>query len=307
MQKITIVILNWNGKEDTEACLKSIQELALKGVSLSLVVVDNASEDGSYQELSRLGIKNLHIIQNSRNYGFAKGNNIGISYAIEKGVEFIMVLNNDTILDKNILVSMVDYMNKNPEVGAVSPKIYFAKGYEFHKERYKASELGKVIWYAGGEFDWKNIYGTNYGVDKVDRGQFTKSRETDFATGACSLFRVKALKEVGLFDEKYFMYLEDVDLSLRLKKKGWKVIYFGDAYLWHKVAASSGIGSALNDYFITRNRLLFGFKYAPARAKIALLKEGVKLVFIGRKWQKRGVIDFFFRKFGKGSWQDIKK
>lgn len=305
MNKVSVVILNWNGINDTIACLKSIQELLVSEYKLSVIVVDNKSSDGSLEKLGKikLGESGIKLLANSANYGFAKGNNVGLKYAIESGAEYVLVLNNDTEVDSLALQNMIIFMNENPAFGAVSPKIYFSRGYEFHKTRYQKSELGRVIWYAGGDIDWDNVYGVNRGVDEVDAGQFREKKETDFSTGACSLLRVEALKKVGLYDEKYFMYLEDVDLSIRMKKGGWKIGYCDRAYVWHKVAQSSGIGSDLNDYFITRNRILFGSRYAPFRAKIALLRESFKLLFGGRNWQKIGVKDFYLGKFGKGSWK----
>lgn len=112
----------------------------------------------------------------------------------------------------------------------------------------------------------------------------------------------KVINQIGNFDTKYYTYLEDADFSLRTKKAGWKIIYFPKIYLWHKVAQSSGIGSSLNDYFLSRNRLLFGLKYAPFRTKLALFKESAKLMISGRRWQKIGIRDFYLRRFGKGSW-----
>src|SRR3989344_2902107 len=115
--------------------------------------------------------------------------------------------------------------------------------------------------------------------------------------------RRNVLEKSGLFDEKYFMYYEDTDLSLRIKKNGFKLFYIPQAIVWHKVAQSSGIGSELNDYFITRNRLLFGMKYAKIRSRFALYRESLRLLSSGRKWQKKGVIDFYLGRFGKGSWR----
>ena len=146
------------------------------------------------------------------------------------------------------------------------------------------------------------MYGTNRGVDEIDKGQYEKVEEIDFATGACFLARAKALRATGLFNEKYFMYLEDVELSQRMQAKKYKIVYVPKAKVWHKVAQSSGIGSDLNDYFISRNRLLFGFKYASLRTKVALIRESFKLFLYGRHWQAVGVRDFYVRKFGKGSW-----
>jgi len=303
MPKIFVIILNWNRAQDTIACLKSVGQLRVVGYELNIIVVDNASTDDSVKAVRKLHVPGLWIIENKKNLGFAEGNNVGIRYALEKGADYILVLNNDTLVEKNLVGELLKAAKKSNNFGAASPKIYFAKGFEFHKKRYSASELGKVIWYAGGDIDWENLYGTAHGVDEVDKGQFEKEGKTDFATGTCMFLKASALKKVGFFDKNYFMYLEDTDLSVRLKKKGFEVLFVPKAILWHKVAQSSGIGSSLNDYFITRNRLVFGMRYASLRTKIALIKESVKLLVSGRTWQRFGVRDFYLRKLGKGSWK----
>lgn len=303
--KVFIVVLNWNRKEDTLECLNSVSQLSVVNYQLSVIVVDNASTDGSLSSINKFKSENfdLRVMENKENLGYAAGNNVGIRYAMDHGADFVMILNNDTIVDKNLLVQLIESVKKG-KVGAVSPKIYFASGFEFHKERYSKSELGRVIWYAGGLVDWENVYGSGRGVDEVDNGQYDKEVETDVATGTCILLNKDALESVGLFDEKYFMYYEDTDLSQRLKKAGWKVLYEPKGMVWHKVAQSSGIGSGLNDYYTTRNRMLFGMGYAKLRTKVALIKESIKLLLNGRKWQKIGVRDFYLGNFGKGSWND---
>ena len=306
MNKVFIVILNWNKPKLTIDCVQSVLKSRVQGVECKIVIVDNGSTDNSLEEFRKL-ISNkkfqIKVVGTGSNLGFAGGNNFGIKYALENGATHVLVLNNDTLVDGGLVSEMMKTMEFDPGIGIVSPKIYFAKGFEFHKDRYKKNQLGKVLWYAGGKMDWKNVIGTNRGVDEVDKGQYQRLSEIDFATGACMMARVKALKEVGLFDEKYFMYLEDADLSQRIKTKGWKVVYEPKAKLWHKVAQSSGIGSNLNDYYISRNRLLFGFKFASLRTKIALLRESLRIFIYGRHWQAVGVRDFYLRKFGKGSWQ----
>jgi GT2 family glycosyltransferase len=139
-------------------------------------------------------------------------------------------------------------------------------------------------------------------MDEVDKGQYNKVVETDYASGSCMLIRREALKEIGLFDKKLFMYWEDSDLSQRAKRAGWQILYVPQAKIWHKVAASSAIGGALNDYYLIRNRLLFGLRYARLRTKIALLRDSFRILFKGRKWQKIGVLDFYLGRFGKGSY-----
>jgi GT2 family glycosyltransferase len=299
--KVSIVILNWNGHADTIACLESITQLETGNFQIETLVVDNASTNDSVEKIKKTFPK-INIVKNKENLGFAQGNNEGIKYAMEHEADYVLVLNNDTILDKNLVLEFLRSAEKHPKAGVMTGKIYFAKGYEYHKTRYKKQELGKVVWSAGGDIDWKNVYGTNHGVDEVDTGQFSKERHTDFATGACSFLNVNALKQVGLYDKKYYLYLEDMDLSHRIKLKNWEIIYVPKAILWHKVSQSSGIGSSLNDYYITRNRLLFGMKYASKRTKAALIKESLKFLTTGRKWQKKGVLDYYLQKFGKGSW-----
>jgi GT2 family glycosyltransferase len=300
MKKVFVIILNWNGIKDTLDCLKSAKSLNTENFDLKILVVDNASTDDSLERLKE--IPDIETISNKNNMGFAGGNNVGIKYVLKNGADYVVILNNDTVLEKNSLSILIKTASDNPKAGTLSPKIYFEKGYEFHKNKYKPADKGKVIWYAGGVIDWKNIYGSGRGVDEVDLGLFNKTTETDFATGTCMLLTRTALEKVGMFDEKYFMYYEDTDLSQRMKTNGFEVIYVPNAQIWHKVAQSSGIGSNLNDYFITRNRMLFGLKYALFRTKMALVKESLKFLLTGRKWQKIGIRDYYLGRFGKGSW-----
>jgi hypothetical protein len=312
--KTSIVILTWNGLEDTKAVLKDVAKLETRGFKAEAIVVDNGSKDNTQEELKDFNLPNMgyKFIKNSENLGFAGGNNVGIKDAIKRGADFVVLLNNDVILKKDLLVKLVEIARKNKKIGLLAPKMYFAKGYEFHKkilgpdgpkDRYKKEDLGKVIWYAGGIIDWDNIYTLHKGVDEVDKGQYDKQEETDVVNGACALIRKELMEDIGYLDEKYFLYWEDADLSVRAKRAGWKVVYTPATCLWHKVSvATGGSGSASNDYFLTRNRLYFGMKYASLRTKLALIKDSVRLAFKGRKWQRKAVIDFYLGRFGKGSW-----
>jgi GT2 family glycosyltransferase len=300
MRKVSIVILNFNGWKDTIECIESIRKISIpKDIKIETVVIDNASINDSVDEIKKV-INNEILIVNKANLGFAAGNNVGIRHALETGADYIMLLNNDTLVHRDLIKELVLIL-EDEGIGGVVPKIYFAKGYEFQK-RYKNSELGKVIWYAGGKMDWENLIGKNIGVDEVDHGQFNERTDTELATGCCFLIRSDVLRKIGLFDEKYFLYYEDADLSERIKKAGYKIAYQPKAVLWHKNAGSSGgSGSALQDYYITRNRLLFGMKYAPYRTRLALIKESFKILITGRIWQKNGVRDYYLRRFFKGS------
>lgn len=306
MRSIAIVILNFNGKKDTLECLKSIQNLETDDFELLTIVADNGSKKEFSPPVggSEFRMGELKIIKNKENLGFSGGNNVGIRYALKNKADYILILNNDTVVDKNLVLELVKMAQSDERIGIVVPKIYFAKGYEFHKSRYKENEKGKVIWYAGGVMDWRNVIGVHRGVDEVDRGQYEKVQETDFASGCCMLVKREVFDKVGLFDERHFLYYEDSDLSQRAKRSGFRIIYSPKAVLWHKNAGSAGgSGSELQDYYITRNRLLFGMRYAPFRSKISLLKESFRMLFTGRPWQKRGVWDFYLRRFDRGSFQ----
>ena len=293
--KIAIVVLNYNGKENTLACINSIKKLNKSNYKVKLIVVDNASNDGSSEALSK--IKDIMLVKNDKNLGYSGGNNIGIKHALSLGSEYILILNNDTIVEKSLIINLINSAKKGD---IVSPKIYFAKGFEFHKNRYKKEDLGKVIWYAGGKIDWQNVIGIHIGVDEVDHGQFSKRLEINLATGACILIRRQVFKKIGFFDEKYFLYLEDMDFCVRAKRAGFKIIFEPKAILWHKNASSGGgSGSGLQDYYISRNRLLFATKYAKARTKFAVFKQ--ILSQINSPIKRKALIDFVTFNFGKGS------
>lgn len=304
MNKVAIVILHFNGRKDTLECLESVKKLTKNNYEILSVVVDNGSEEPFEIQDSEFKVQNLEIIRNEKNLGFAGGNNVGIKYALAQGASHIIVLNNDTILNEDLVEELLATSQSQEQIGVVVPKIYFAKGFEYHKERYSKEDLGKVIWYAGGKMDWKNVIGYHRGVDEIDRGQFDKKEETDFATGCCMLVKREVFEKIGLLDEKYFLYYEDSDFSQRIKKRGYKMVYNPKAFLWHKNAGSAGgSGSSLQDYYITRNRLIFGLRYSSLRTKFSLVRESTRLIISGRAWQRRGVLDFYLKRFGKGSYR----
>ena len=304
MKHVIISLLNFNGLKNTLACLASLKNIKIDNFKLTIVAVDNPSEEEFDLKSGSLGHIPLVVIKNSRNLGFSGGNNVAIKYALENGADYILILNNDTYVDHDFLTELLKTAEQDNSAGILVPKIYFAPGFEFHKEKYKKEELGKVFWYAGGEMDWANVIGHHRGVDEVDKGQYDKTKETEIATGCCMLIRKEIFENVGLFDDKYFLYYEDSDLSMRAKNKGFKIVYVPNSIIWHKNAGSAGgSGSKLQDYYITRNRLIFGMRYAGFRAKVALLKESIKIFMIGRYWQRRGILDFYLGKLGKGSYK----
>lgn len=279
--KITTIILKFEKNNNLEECLDSLRRSNLKEIENNVIVIDNSKD----------------------NRGFSGGNNIGIREALKNKVDAVLLLNDDTKLKSDMVFQLVKVITSDEGIGAVVPKIYFYPGFEYHKDRYKPDNLGKVIWYAGGGIDWNNIMGIHFGVDEVDSGQYDRRKEVGFATGCAVMIKREVLEKVGFFDERYFLYLEDMDLSMRIKRAGYKLIYEPKAIVWHKNAGSSEVGSSLHDYFFVRNRLLFGMKYATFRTKFALAREGGRMLFGKNKWKRQGMIDFCLRKFGKGSWK----
>lgn len=304
--KVSIIILTTNALAMTKEQLKDIEKLDTKNIDCECLVVDNGSHDGSQEELPNLKLPNMKykFIESGANLGFAGGNNIGIKDAYNRGCDYVILMNNDLILPKDIVIKLVDFMDKNPDVGVASPKMYFAKGYEFHKDRYKDSEKGKVIWYAGGTIDKSNVYSAHRGVDEVDKGQFDETEDTDFANGATVIIRREVIRKVGYLDSSFFLYWEDADFSERVKRFGFRVVYYPKTRMWHKVSASTGgSGSPTNDYFLTRNRVYFANRYLGFRTRFAVWRDTVKLIFAGRKWQKWGAIDALLGVTGMGAWK----
>ena len=301
---LAIILINFYSDKHTLECLKSLRSLKWQG-KLQIFVVNNASKKNFNQSVKKRFPRVL-VINPQTNLGFGVGNNHGVKKAKKWGADLLMILNNDTIVHPQLANNLAAALKQTHAHIAV-PKIYFEKGFEFHQDRYKKNELGKVIWYAGGHIDWDNVLGIHDGVDEVDRGQFNQSKLIEFATGCCMLIKKEVIDKIGLFNDKYFLYLEDADFSLRARRAGFSIRYQPEALLWHKNAESTGgSGSPLQDYFLTRNRLHFGMKYAPLRTKFALLREGLRLLISGRSWQRRGVLDFFLGRFGRGSYP-IKK
>jgi len=306
MKHVVISLLNFNGKKNTLDCLKSLKSVKRNNFRLTIVVVDNASTDGSVENIKHYVSSSMYdgirIIENKKNLGFSGGHNVTIQYALEDRADYVLILNNDTYVDRDFLVELLKVAEGDSSVGILVPKIYFAPGFEYHENRYSENEIGKVLWYGGGEMDWANVIGHHRGVDEVDKGQFDKTEETEIATGCCMMIKKEVFEKAGILDDKYFLYYEDSDLSVRVKNKGFKIMYVPRSIIFHKNAGSvGGSGSKLQDYYIVRNRLLFGMRYAPIRARFSLFRESLKVLLSGRYWQRRGVLDFYIGKLGKGS------
>lgn len=284
MDKIGVVLLNYKTKKSLIACLKSVLKSSYKNIKI--FVVDNSSDEYIETMLPR----HIDFIQNDHNLGYSGGNNIGIKQALVTGCEKVLILNPDTLIRSDtvkLLSEKMDYF----EADVVGPKIYF-----FPPD---GQETIRKIWYAGGIFNQADVLGSHRGVDEIDQGQYDKAGKTDFVTGAALMVRKNVFEKIGLFDERYFLYYEDADFCYRAKQAGFKIMYIPDAVVFHENAKSTVLGSPLQDYYITRNRLLFANKFLSLRTRVALIKE--VLLHFSIPTRRKALIDFFLNKFGKGN------
>lgn len=294
--KVFVIIVNWNGKKDTQTCLSSLANIEKQNVDFNVIVVDNGSADDSVPSI-RKKFPWVTVLATGKNLGFTGGNNVGITYALEHQADFVWLLNNDTFVDSHVLNMLRAF--RNSKVGICGSKIYFASGHEFHHDRYKENDRGKVFWYAGGLVDWDNMYASHRGVDEVDRGQYDTEEETVFVTGCSMMIRRNVLARIGMLDDRYYLYLEDLDFCLRAQKAGFTLRYVPSSVLWHVNAGSSARpGNPLQQYYQTRNRLLLGFRYAALRTKIALLREAIRFLFAGSAVCRKAVIDWLSGRYG---------
>lgn len=246
---VSVVIVNYNGAAVLKECLKSLALCQYE--SFHILVVDNASTDNSVQML-RAEFPQVTVIQSKENLGFAGGNNIGIAEALRARAEFVFVLNNDTLVDPNCLTALVTRALSDESIGAVSPRILFA-------------EPRDRIWAAGGSYSLWLGTARHAGLRaNADTPRWNQPRPVSFATGCAVLFRAKALREVGTFDESLFMYNEDADLSYRLRRAGWKIYYEPKAVVWHREAwtTSRTIGREWGLRLCIRNILRVHDKHA---------------------------------------------
>jgi GT2 family glycosyltransferase len=299
MDKIATIIVHYNTEVDTKETLDSLSLIETEGIEHQVFLVDNASREPLALSKNRKGV---NLIRSDTNLGFTGGNNLGFAAASKTfNPDYFLLLNSDTTVKPDFLLRLYERIKVNPDLGLVSPKIYFYPHCEFHRNDYKKSELGKVLWYAGGVIDWRNLQAFHAGVDELDRGQFDSGNAPmDYATGCCFLVRREVLATTGVFDDQYFLYLEDVDLSYRIKRAGFRLEMEPQAVIWHKNGGSTqGSGSDLQTYYQTRNRLLFFMTYGKWQVQQRVWRLAWRLWRHGSRVEKLAAKDFFTRTFGK--------
>lgn len=251
MKLVSIVTVNFNHSEVTEALLQSIADKNTY-LPLEIIVVDNGSTENQVPSL-KVRYPEVKFIRSEQNLGFAGGNNLGLKEA--KG-DYLFLINNDTEITEGLISGLVSYMEAHPTVGMASPKIrYF--------------DQPDMLQYAG--YTPLNYYtGRNacIGQFETDKGQYDgQTGPTGYAHGAAMMVRRSAIERAGPMDERYFLYYEELDWCERIKKAGYEVHVVMNTLIYHKESVSVGRRSALKEYFMNRNRILFIRKHATPAAK----------------------------------------
>ena len=239
--KVAIIILNWNGIEDTRECLDSLKKITYTNYEILLVDSGSHYEEAEYLE-KEYGSSIKQFIKLKKNLGFAGGNNVAIKKALCEDYDYFLLLNNDTEVDPAFLDNLVDFIEQDKKIGIVGPKIYF------HPEPEK-------IWYAGGVMHWWTSLNYHIGEGEMDKGQYNDAKKTDHVTGCCLLIRKEVVEQIGLLDDKFFAYQEDADWCVRARKNKWTIWYVPASRVWHKISAAVGKNSPFQVHLVTRNRI----------------------------------------------------
>jgi GT2 family glycosyltransferase len=300
---VTFIILNWNQCDMTLDCLGSVNKLDYE--NFDVIVVDNGSNDGSAERIRQV-YPNTVLIENQENLGYSEGNNVGIRHALQQNVEFVFLLNNDTYVDPTMLSKLIEVIQTDPLIGITGPTMYYA-------------DPPNMLWGGKNWIDWRS--------GKVVREQMGEIIDMNFLNGqlpievtyidSCAvLVRAQVFREVGLLDNRFFINFDDIDLCLRARNAGYKIMYVPSAWIWHRVSAAIGVGSPANTYYMTRNSLLFFANNSPGLYKITntsrlvlntartIFALGLKQAYKADIYQRKrkanllALRDFFFKRYG---------
>jgi len=272
MSQVTIIVLNWNGLADTLECLESLAQLHYP--TYEVVVVDNGSTDESV-EIIRAGFPQVTLIENDENLGFAEGNNVGLRHALECGADYVLLLNNDTVVDPSFLTELIAVAEADQEIGITSPLIFY---YDTPEE----------IWTAGATIDW-----SDGSTQRIWAGRTTHKDQfafdVDFVSGCAMLVKREVIERTGLLDQNFYLYYEEVDWCVRAHNQSYRIVCVPRSRIWHKVSRSIGSSSPLVSYYMTRNALLFLRKHLTGIQRLLSLGRNLTLT-------SRSVVSIYLKK-----------
>lgn len=235
---VAIILVNYNGAEDTIDCINSLS--AISNVEYEIVVVDNNSTDDSVSQLKRFQkLRTFTLLEANNNNGFSAGNNIGLAYA--RNADYYLLLNNDTVVEPDFLSGLLSAFKNNPRCGAAISKI-------------KYYSQPNTIWYAGGSFNNRTARSEHYHFNQKDIITNETVQKVTFASGCCLCVSQDVIRKVGVLNEEFFLYEEDAEYCCRIIEAGFDIIYVPDSVIYHKVSASTGQGSPMSQYYTVRNK-----------------------------------------------------
>lgn len=255
--RVAIIIVNWNGKDNTIECLESIRRVDYP--EIEVIVVDNGSSDGSVSKIKHR-FPDVAVLEAKKNLGTSGGRNIGLRHFLEGDSDYALFLDNDTILDSQLIRKFLEAADAIGGHGILGAKIYYF-------------DQPGLIWYAGSE--WIDSRFEHLGMGYPDDGRkFESISETAYVCG-CALFADRTvIEKTGFFDEKYFAYFEETDFCYRARRSGFKSFVVPSAKVWHKISSSTGGSASLYFYYyMNRNVLLWAERYLPASEKLILYRE----------------------------------
>ena len=245
--KVFVITLNWDGRKWLGDCLSSI--LAMDYPNFEVVMVDNGSTDGSVQFVHET-FPGVHVVETGSNLGYARGFNAGLEFAAQNGAKYFLIMNNDTVIDRNALTALIETMQNKPKAGFVTGKVYFY-------------DRPNILQSVGKEEDPVVWSGNLIGFKEEDNGQYDEVAERTFIDDVFTLVSRSLYDEVGGYDPQYYLQSEEFDLQVRAKKKGWKFYYTPKAKIRHRVSMSmGGIGNPVGRYFDTRSGMVVMARHA---------------------------------------------
>lgn len=292
-KKIYTIVVNHNGREYLRDCIGSLSRAKVTGFKHKIIFIDNASMDNSVnyvkKKFPKVQIKIFH-----RNKGFTGGVNFGLKYALKHHAKYVLLINNDTRVKPSFLQKLISFTDKKSKIGIVSPLILLPG-------------KGQKIWFAGGRID-----PIRFSSDHLLLGQQTpvnseKPYESEYLSGCCMLIKTKLIEEIGILDDRYFLYYEDMDFCLRARKAGHKCYIVPKAKIYHKQNPSE-LDEAHKEYYLARNHLLILRKLAPVKIKLREHIRTLKTIYEKLKIQEDnikaqyallGIKDYILRRFGK--------
>jgi GT2 family glycosyltransferase len=247
--RVVFIILAHNDWPDTDACLKSVREVAYS--NYGVLLIDNGSEDQTFEN-TRAAYPGIEVIRSRTNLGFAAGANLALRHVLGSGeAPYVFLLNNDALVPTDLLAELVPILHSEPQIALVTGPIAFAN-------------RPGTLWSIGSRMD-RTLSPVDFSPGRIDHKLASQPRDVDFILGTAALARVSALERVDLFDEGFFFYYEDLDLCLRLKHAGFRLRYVPHPTVLHRVEATSTKPSVFGQYHLARSSVRYYRKHGRGR------------------------------------------